>query len=89
MIEQGGTGASSAAPMLRTVYNGLLGAGTPPVLAGATPEKSLPHIAATTQAIATSPAAPAAPAAPRIPAKAHADGFDAVPTPGARVGKPS
>ncbi|MBV9592408.1 MAG: penicillin-binding protein 2 [Actinobacteria bacterium] len=44
MIEQAGTGASAAAPMLRQVYNGLLGAGQPALLPGSSPVTALPHI---------------------------------------------
>ncbi len=42
MVEQAGTGASAAAPMVRTVYDGLFGAGRPAVLPGSRPETSLP-----------------------------------------------
>ncbi len=42
MVEQAGTGASAAAPMVRTVYDGLLGAGRSAVLPGSRPEASLP-----------------------------------------------
>jgi penicillin-binding protein 2 len=47
MIEQGGTGASSAAPMVRQVYDGLLGVGQPAVLPSSQPITALPHITAT------------------------------------------
>lgn len=69
MVEQGGTGASSAAPMVRRVYDGLLGAGRPPVLAGSQPETSLPTIAPQTQVSRAAPSRgptrrPAAPVTP-------------------------
>ena len=44
MVEQAGLGARAAAPMVRTVYDGLLGAGHPPVLPGSSPETRLPRI---------------------------------------------
>lgn len=44
MIEAAGTGASAAAPMVRTVYDGLLGASGPAVLPRATPESRLPVV---------------------------------------------
>jgi penicillin-binding protein 2 len=44
MVEQAGTGATAAAPMVRTVYDGLLGAGRPPVLRDSRPEAALPAI---------------------------------------------
>jgi penicillin-binding protein 2 len=59
MVEQGGTGASSAAPMVRRVYDGLLGVGRPPVLAGSQPESSLPKIAPQTKVTTARPHAPA------------------------------
>lgn len=40
MVEQAGTGASAAAPMIRAVYDGLLGVGQPPALPGSRPEAS-------------------------------------------------
>jgi penicillin-binding protein 2 len=90
MIEQGGTGASSAAPMLRTIYNGLLGAGTTPVLAGSTPATTLPHIAPTVQTTVTPAGGTTSGAgAPTKPVTPHADAPDAVPTPAARIGKPT
>ena len=44
MVEQAGTGASAAAPMVRTVYDGLFGAGRPAVLPGSRPETTLPIV---------------------------------------------
>jgi penicillin-binding protein 2 len=40
MVEQAGLGAKAAAPMVRTVYDGLLGVGQPPVLPESRPETS-------------------------------------------------
>lgn len=45
MVEQAGTGASAAAPMVRQVYNGLLGVGQPALLPGSKPVATLPAIA--------------------------------------------
>jgi penicillin-binding protein 2 len=42
MVEQGGTGASAAAPMSRTIWEGLLGATGKSVLPGARPATRLP-----------------------------------------------
>jgi penicillin-binding protein 2 len=45
MIEQAGTGASAAGPMLRQIWEGLLGAnGSAPATAGAAPLTSLPKV---------------------------------------------
>jgi penicillin-binding protein 2 len=44
MVEQAGTGASAAGPMVRRVWNGLLGVGGTPVLAGSSPASTLPKI---------------------------------------------
>ncbi|SDJ35622.1 penicillin-binding protein 2 [Frankineae bacterium MT45] len=46
MIEQAGTGASAAAPMVRMVYDGLFGVGQPKVLPGGNAPTKLPKIAA-------------------------------------------
>lgn len=40
MLEQAGTGAKAAAPLVRTIYDGLLGVGQPPVLPESRPEAS-------------------------------------------------
>ena len=45
MIEQAGTGASASAPMVRAVYNALLGVGQAPVLPSSSPVTTLPAIA--------------------------------------------
>jgi penicillin-binding protein 2 len=42
MVEQAGTGASAAAPMSRTIWDGLLGATGASVLPGARPARTLP-----------------------------------------------
>ena len=47
MIEQGGTGAKGAGPMLKRIWDALLGAnGSKPLLAGEQPTSTLPKIAA-------------------------------------------
>jgi len=45
MIEQAGTGASAAGPMLKRVWDGLLGANGKPIIPGGKPETTLPHVA--------------------------------------------
>ena len=45
MVEQAGTGASAAAPMVRKVYEGLLGAYGAPIVPGAAPASKLPTVA--------------------------------------------
>ncbi|HEX8768129.1 MAG TPA: penicillin-binding transpeptidase domain-containing protein, partial [Jatrophihabitans sp.] len=45
MVEQAGTGSSAAAPMVRKVYEGLLGAYGRPTLPGAAPASKLPTVA--------------------------------------------
>ncbi|HYU03194.1 MAG TPA: penicillin-binding transpeptidase domain-containing protein [Jatrophihabitantaceae bacterium] len=44
MVEQAGTGATAAAPMVRTVYDGLFGVGRPAALPGSRPSTTLPHL---------------------------------------------
>ena len=50
MIEQGGTGATAAGPMLKRIWDGLLGADGPPILPGERPTTTLPTLAATPRA---------------------------------------
>jgi penicillin-binding protein 2 len=45
MVEQAGTGATAAGPMLKRIWDGLLGAHGAPVIAGSRPATTLPHIA--------------------------------------------
>jgi penicillin-binding protein 2 len=45
MIEQAGTGASAAGPMLKRIWDGLFGANGKPILPGIRPEQTLPKIA--------------------------------------------
>jgi penicillin-binding protein 2 len=46
MIEQGGTGATAAGPMLKRIWDGLLGAdGAKPIIAGERPATTVPTIA--------------------------------------------
>jgi penicillin-binding protein 2 len=54
MVEQAGTGANAAAPMVRKVYDGLLGVGRPAVLADSQAETALPKIAPQNR-VSTSP----------------------------------
>ncbi|MDP9094393.1 MAG: penicillin-binding transpeptidase domain-containing protein [Actinomycetota bacterium] len=44
MIEQGGTGATAAGPMLKRIWDGLLGANGPAVIAGSRPATRLPQL---------------------------------------------
>ncbi|MEO9137523.1 MAG: penicillin-binding transpeptidase domain-containing protein [Jatrophihabitans sp.] len=44
MIEQAGTGATAAGPMLKRIWDGIFGVGGKPVLAGERPESALPKI---------------------------------------------
>ena len=46
MVEQAGTGASAAAPMARSIWEGLLGTAGQPVLPGAKPATRLPAVPA-------------------------------------------
>ncbi len=62
MVEQAGTGASAAAPMVRQVYEGLLGAYGSPVLPGGVPASKLPKVAASQTAGAVAHASPGLPA---------------------------
>jgi penicillin-binding protein 2 len=48
MIEQAGTGSSAAAPMVRKIWEGLLGADGPAVIAGSKPAATLPKVATST-----------------------------------------
>jgi penicillin-binding protein 2 len=45
MVEQAGTGASAAGPMLKRIWDGIFGAGRKPVIPGEQPETRLPRIA--------------------------------------------
>ncbi|MCU1688979.1 MAG: penicillin-binding protein 2, partial [Jatrophihabitantaceae bacterium] len=47
MVEQAGTGSSSAAPMVRAIYEGIYGVGQDPVLAGSVPATTLPVVTPT------------------------------------------
>ncbi len=68
MVENTGTGATAAAPMLRQIYDGLLGAGRPAVLPQ--PETALPDLSRLGAAPATAaPATTTAPSAPATPAR--------------------
>ncbi|MBV9823093.1 MAG: penicillin-binding protein 2, partial [Actinobacteria bacterium] len=63
MVEQAGTGASAAAPMVRQVYEGLLGAYGKPVVPGGVPASKLPRVGASRSAGAVAHSTPALPAA--------------------------
>jgi penicillin-binding protein 2 len=88
MVEQAGTGASAAAPMVRAVYNGLLGVGQPAVLPASKPVSQLPHVSVTTLPGAP-PAqpAPSSPAAPTRPATTGGSLPPASPTHATRTGR--
>jgi penicillin-binding protein 2 len=60
MVEQAGTGASAAAPMVRKVYEGLLGAYGPPIVPGAVPAGKLPAVTSRTAVAHSAPGLPAA-----------------------------
>jgi penicillin-binding protein 2 len=45
MVEQAGTGATAAGPMLKRIWDGILGADRAPVIPGSRPESRLPTIA--------------------------------------------
>jgi penicillin-binding protein 2 len=45
MVEQAGTGATAAGPMLKRIWDGIFGAGRKPVIPGQQPETRLPRIA--------------------------------------------
>jgi len=61
MVEQAGLGSRAAAPMVRSVYEGLLGANGPAVLPGSRPASKLPRIAPRTQVPPPSPSKTASP----------------------------
>jgi penicillin-binding protein 2 len=64
MVEQAGTGASAAAPMVRKVYEGLLGAYGPSIVPGAVPASKLPTVTSRT------PVAHSAPGLPKVTSSA-------------------
>jgi penicillin-binding protein 2 len=45
MVEQAGTGATAAGPMLKRIWDGIFGAGRKRVIPGSAPETELPKIA--------------------------------------------
>jgi penicillin-binding protein 2 len=45
MVEQAGTGARGAGPMLKRIWDGLLGANGSPIIPGSQPARQLPHVA--------------------------------------------
>jgi penicillin-binding protein 2 len=65
MVEQAGTGATAAGPMLKRVWDGLFGVGSPSVLPGIKPAAALPHLSPQVR-VTTSPA-PTPPSATRTP----------------------
>jgi penicillin-binding protein 2 len=80
MVEQAGTGATAAGPMLKRVWDGLFGVGRPSVLPGIKPAATLPHL--TPQVRVTTAPAPAkrgAATSPGLP-------MPIVPTHAARTG---
>jgi penicillin-binding protein 2 len=58
MVEQAGTGSSAAAPMIRQVYEGLLGAYAAPVLPGGAPASKLPKVTVRTPVARSVPGLP-------------------------------
>lgn len=69
MVEQGGTGATSAAPMVRKVYDGLLGAGQPQVIPEGRPETTLPAIAPADRVTTSAPPSRPASSPPSSPTR--------------------
>jgi penicillin-binding protein 2 len=53
MVEQAGTGATAAGPMLKRIWDGLLGANGPAVIPGSHPATKLPHIAPQVRIVTT------------------------------------
>ena len=47
MVEQAGTGATAAGPMLKRIWDGIFGVGQKPVLPGRAPETTIPHVVPT------------------------------------------
>jgi penicillin-binding protein 2 len=80
MVEQAGLGSRAAAPMVRSVYEGLLGATGPAVLPGSQPATKLPRIAPRTQMPPPSPSRSAIrpSASPSVPASTPASSTPAV-----------
>ena len=90
MIEQAGTGASAAAPMVREVYDGLFGVGQKASLPASSPITTLPKIAPSVQVSTSGVGQPTwAPSAPPAPSRSTGPGSvsPAIPTPSARTGK--
>ncbi|MDP9116753.1 MAG: penicillin-binding transpeptidase domain-containing protein [Actinomycetota bacterium] len=54
MVEQAGTGATAAGPMLKRIWDGLLGANGPAVISGSKPITTLPKIAAQVSVVSSS-----------------------------------
>jgi penicillin-binding protein 2 len=85
MVEQAGTGASAAAPMVRAVYNGLFGVGQPAALPSSVPVAQLPRISPVSVPRAPSvPSVPSAPAPTRVALGPSLDPLIATPAP--RIG---
>lgn len=83
MVEQSGTGSSAAGPMVRQVYEGLLGAYGPPVVPGGTPASKLPKVTVRT------PVARSVPGLPVVPSSAPATSSPAASSPARPAGTPS
>jgi penicillin-binding protein 2 len=81
MVEQAGTGATAAGPMLKRIYDGLLGVGGPAVIPGSRPEASLPKIAPQVRVSSTQTPTPQRPAV-----RGDQQHPDAVPTRAVRAG---
>jgi len=82
MVEQAGTGASAAAPMVRAVYNGLFGVGQPAALPLSAPVSTLPKL--TPVSVQAQPLTPGAPTPTRVALGTSLDPLIA--TPAARIG---
>jgi penicillin-binding protein 2 len=87
MIEQAGLGSSAAAPMVRQMYESVLGAYGKPLLSGARPASTMPGIAALVPA-SDSDLPAASPGVARSPSQAQSPaGEDAVVLPGTTAGR--
>lgn len=78
MVEQAGTGATAAGPMLKRIWDGIFGVGVPAVVKGARPATTLPRVAPQVR-VTSAPA-------PGHAARGDLTGPDAVPAPPARRG---
>ena len=91
MVEQAGTGSGAAAPMVRSIYEGIYGVGQEPVLAGSVPASALPTVQPSSLTpTPTQSAAPAQSSAGQSPdAPAPTASAPAVPAPTTSRRRPS